>query len=545
MANNITLKKNISTLSLTMTGVTAIVGSGWLLSTQRLSNVAGPAAMIAWVVGMLIAMSVALCFIEVGGSIRSAGGIGYYSRVTHGKFSGFLTSWINWLSIATVPAIEAQAIVQYLSQSSPHFMGWYDNQHHIMSMPGILVAVVLMFLFMYINYWSVKLFIRFNNILTMLKLIVPIITVFCLLFAGLHTQNFGTNMQQFLPFGWKSIFVSVVSCGVIMSFNGFQVPMNFSEEVKNPRRQITIAVIGSILLTFVLYLALQAVFIGAIDPKSAAHGWNYVNLRSPYVNLLIAANLQVMVWAVYVSSGISPTASGAAFVASSSRMLYALSKEGFLPKPLSKLNARYHSPRNAVLACTLVGCVYLFLFRSWSSLVTVVSVLHIFSYLPAPIIVIANRIKKSQANIKTSEFKLPCVNIVAPVIFVLLSVLLFLAAWPLTAELAALILPGLVFFYYYELRHRSFKEQLKLFKGASWIIAQLIGISVFCYLGNNPHGGNILSMNAAIISLIVFSLIVFVYGAYFSYNKEDTVTEFQALIIGEDDEENVQCSNVN
>lgn len=545
--SKIQFRKNISTTSLMMTGVTTIVGSGWLLSTQKLSNVAGPAAILSWILGMLIAMLVALCFIEVGSPIPSAGGIGYYSRVTHGKFSGFLTSWINWLSIVTVPAIEAQAIVQYLSQSSPMFMPWYNNHTHIMSMEGIGVAIALMLFFMYINYWSVKLFLRFNNILTTIKIIVPILTIACLVYSGLHMSNFGDNLQQFLPFGWKSIFVSVVSCGVVMSFNGFQVPMNFSEEIENPRRQLPIAVMGSILIAFVIYLALQFVFIGAISPERVAAGWHNLNFRSPYVNLLIIANFQVIVWVVYASAVISPAACGSAFIASSSRIIYALSKDGFLPTYLSFLNPTYRSPRQAVITCALIGCVYLFIFRSWSSLVMVVSVLHIFSYLPAPIIVVSNRLKLKLHKNKSNQFKLPCVNILAPVVFFFLSLLLFLAAWPLTAELAALIVPGLGFFYYYELRHRTLAEQLKLFKGASWIIFYLIGISILCYLGNNPKGHNVIDTNIAIGVVAIFSLIVFIYGAYFSYDK-DPMEMINDMIVDNveslRDDGSIKCSKI-
>lgn len=520
MANKVHFKKNISTFSLMMTGVTSIIGAGWLLSTQRLSNVSGPAAVLTWVVGMLVAMLVALCFIEVGSSVPSAGGIGYYSRLTHGKFSGFLTSWINWLSIVTVPAIEAQAIIQYLSQLSPYFMSWYDAKAHVMSNTGIAYAIILMLFFMYVNYWSVQLFIRFNNILTFIKVAVPILTLGCLLYIGMHPSNFGHTMHEFAPFGIRSIFVGVVSCGVVMSFNGFQVPMTFSEEIKSPKTQLPIAVLGSILMTFVLYLLLQAVFIGALDPKLVANGWENLNFRSPYVNLLLLANFQVMVWILYVSSVTSLTTCGAAFMASSSRMMYALAADKMLPKYLSFLHPRYHSPRHAVVTCTVVGCIYLFIFRSWASLVTVVSVLHLFSYLPAPVIVISNRLKNA-ANLgfNSNGFRLPFASLVAPLIFICLSLLLFLAAWPLTAELAGLVVPGLFFYYYYELRHCSYKKAYKLFKGASWIIFYLIGVSIICYIGNNPNG-NLVSFNVAIGVLIIFSFLIFIYGAYMSYDDE-------------------------
>src|SRR3990167_3815280 len=119
-------RKNISTFSLMMTGITAIIGSGWLLATQKIANMAGPAGILSWVVGACVALVVGLLFVEIGSAYPSAGGIGYYSNITHGRFCGFLTSWVNWLAIVTVAPIEAQGVTQYLSQLSPFFNTLYD-----------------------------------------------------------------------------------------------------------------------------------------------------------------------------------------------------------------------------------------------------------------------------------------------------------------------------------------------------------------------------------------------------------------------------------
>ena len=95
MEQTVDFKKNISTFSLTMTGVTTIIGSGWLLGTQKIAMLAGPASLISWLLGAFVALLVGLFYIEIGSAHPSAGGIGYYSHLTHGRFCGFLTSWIN------------------------------------------------------------------------------------------------------------------------------------------------------------------------------------------------------------------------------------------------------------------------------------------------------------------------------------------------------------------------------------------------------------------------------------------------------------------
>lgn len=522
--HNVHFRKNISTFSLTMTGVTTIIGSGWLLSSQKIAEVAGPAGMLSWIVGAFVALLVGLFYIEIGSCFPSSGGIGYYSHRTHGRFCGFLTSWINWLSIVAVPPIEAQAIIQYLSQLTPHMQTLYDVSSHALSSVGIFYAVILMVLFMFVNYWSVNFFIRFNNFFTIIKIVVPLLTIIVLLVTGMHMQNFGTSAATFMPYGWKSVLISVVTCGVAMSFNGFQSPMTFSEEIKSPKKMLPVAVVGSIIFCLVVYLLLEYVFIGAVDPLTLAKvGWSGINFRSPYVNLLMLANVQIMVTIIYINSAISPGACGVAFLASGARIMFSLSKEKHLPAALSRLHPIYHNPRNAIVMCTIIGSIFLFIFKGWYQLVAVISVIHLFSYIPAPIITIANRLKHKGLLQARDQFILPCAPFIAPILLFILSTLLFYAAWPLNAEILILIIPGLFFYVYYELKIYQAKNFLSMLKGASWMLVYFAGLVIISYFGNNTSkaGVNLLSTATSLILLAILSFVIFIYGAYFAYTKED------------------------
>lgn len=513
--------KHISTFSLMMTGITSIVGSGWLLSTQKIANVAGPAGLISWVVGAVIALVVGLLFVEMGSAYPSAGGIGYYANVTHGRFCGFLTSWINWLCIVAVPPVEAQGIIQYLSQLSHFWNRFYDIPSHSLTHLGIAGAIVLMFCFMLINYWSVQLFIRFNNIFTIIKIIVPLLTVGALVYSGFHPSNFTNTVDGgFMPFGLKSIFISIVSCGVVMSFNGFQAPLTFSEEISSPKTMLPIAVAGSILISLVLYLLLQVAFVGSLSPNLLMHsGWADINFRSPYVQLLLAANLQLMVITVYIGAVVSPGVCGAAFTASGSRIMFSLAREGHLPSFLSAIHPVFKNPRNAIVTTMLIGCIFLFLFRGWYQLVAVISVLHLFSYLPAPIVVIANRMKNRASLSRKSQFILPYANFLAPLLLFTLSLLLFYAGWPLIPELLILVIPGICLFLYYETKIKGEKNIFAAIKGVSWFILYFIGLCLIVFFGDNHSPGNVITTRESVIFLIILSVVVYVYGAFYTWDK--------------------------
>ena len=283
---------------------------------------------------------------------------------------------------------------------------------------------------------------------------------------------------------------------------------------------LPIAVISSILIALVLYIFLQVAFIGSVPTAQVAHGWSTINFRSPYVELLLIANLQIMVTMIYTGSVVSPGACGTAFLASSSRVLYSLAKQKNLPAFLGKLHPTYHSPRSSIIVCTIVGCLFLFLFKGWYNLVAIISVLHIFSYLAAPIVTIANRTKNKLIMAERDQFKLKGAYILAPILMFVLSVLLFYAAWPLTAEMLLLLLPGFAFYFYYDLKYFKDQKFSKTFKGASWLLFYIIGISFIVYIGDNPANGNTVSTVTSLILLAILSVLTYVYGAFFAVDKE-------------------------
>jgi amino acid transporter len=521
MHNN-KFKKNVTTFSLMMTGVTSIMGSGWLLATQKVAIVAGPAGIFTWVIGMLIACLIAFFSIKISTTHPSAGGIGYYSMLTHGRFSGFITQWVNWLSTLVVPAIEAQAILQYISSSSKSFAQLYDLHDHVLTPIGIFYALILMIMFTLINYWGVKLFSKINNALTIIKIAIPIVTILLLFYNGFNPNNFGHSYQEFVPFGLSSIASAVISCGVIMSFNGFQNVLTFSEEVKNPKQQLPVAMIGSIIFCFIIFFMLQCIFIGSLSPQNLIHGWHNVNLRSPYVDLLIAANLQVFSWVVMSTSVIGPATAGAAFMASGSRMVYKLAHSRFLPTYFAELDKKHSSPRKSLLLNFIIGSSFLFFFKGWFQLVAIVSVLHVFSYLSMPIVAVAfsRQLKHSATKVKNLFVD----YIVAFIILYILSVLLFYAGWEIIWKMSALVILGLFIFAYYEKNHKIHHHFIKYTLQGSWLIILLIGISLVTYLGNNGKTNSI-SNGTSVFLVLIISVIVFVIGIVTANKEIHVMTE--------------------
>src|SRR5699024_1522375 len=125
----------------------------------------------------------------------------------------------------------------------------------LLTLPGFGVAVGFLALFSVINVFGIRWFARLNTALVWWKigLIVAVIVIF--LFSVFHGSHFTDKATGgFLPYGWAGVFSSIATAGIVFSFLGFRQGVELAGETKNPSRNVPIAVIGSILITVVIYV---------------------------------------------------------------------------------------------------------------------------------------------------------------------------------------------------------------------------------------------------------------------------------------------------
>ena len=89
--------KKIGLFQLVMLGLGSLIGSGWLFGAWEASQVAGPAAIISWVIGGIVIGTIAYNYIELGTMFPQSGGMSKYAQYTHGSLLGFIASWANWI----------------------------------------------------------------------------------------------------------------------------------------------------------------------------------------------------------------------------------------------------------------------------------------------------------------------------------------------------------------------------------------------------------------------------------------------------------------
>ena len=108
-------KGKIGLFQMVMLGLSSLIGSGWLFGSMEASKVAGPAAIISWIIGGIVIGSIAYDYVEIGTMFPEAGGMSRYAQYSHGSLLGFIAAWANWVSLITIIPIEAVAAVQYMS----------------------------------------------------------------------------------------------------------------------------------------------------------------------------------------------------------------------------------------------------------------------------------------------------------------------------------------------------------------------------------------------------------------------------------------------
>ncbi|MDU6091610.1 MAG: APC family permease, partial [Staphylococcus lugdunensis] len=183
----------ISLAQLVLLGLGSLIGSGWLFGAWEASSIAGPAAIISWLIGFIVIGTISYNYIEIGTMFPQSGGMSNYAQYTHGSLLGFIAAWANWVSLVTIIPIEAVSAVQYIS-SWPWDWAKFTSvlmEDGSISTSGLFAVYIIIIIFSLLNYWSVKILTSFTSLISVFKLGVPLLTVIMLMLSGFDTGNYG------------------------------------------------------------------------------------------------------------------------------------------------------------------------------------------------------------------------------------------------------------------------------------------------------------------------------------------------------------------
>ncbi len=496
------LDRGVGFLGLLWASEGSIIGSGWLFGALGAAVLAGPSAIIGWVLGSVIIILLALVHAELGGLFPVSGGTSRFPHYSFGSFAGATFGWASYLQAASVAPIEVLAAIQYLSTA--HWARNFYVAHAVgpgtLSGAGIVAAIILMVIFVVLNLIGIRWLARINNAITTWKVAIPVITILVLLIGHFHSANFGhAGGGFFVHTSPVKAILLTLPAGIIFSLLGFEQAVQLGGESSNPGRDLPRAVILSILIGAAIYILVQISFIGAMKPSLlvSQHGWTNMGAtnnnptvvelnKGPFFTLASIAGISWLATVLRIDAVVSPSGTGLIYQTSSSRLSFGLARNGYIPSIFEVVNSRTKVPVFGVVIATVVGLLFLLPFPAWSELVNVVTSASVLMYAAAPLALAALRKQKPDLP---RTYTLPGAGLLAPLAFVCATWVIIFAGWQTltTLMVAMLIGYGLIALSYgFNLNEKQPKMD---WNAGPWIAAYFVGLLVISYFGDFGPGG--------------------------------------------------------
>jgi amino acid transporter len=504
------LHRDVSTLGLLFFSLGSIIGSGWLFTPLVATQIAGPAAIITWVVGGAVMLILALVHAELGGMYPVAGGSARYPHFSFGSMAGFTIGWIVWVGSVTVAPIEVLAVTTY----GVHFFPWMmvaKGGTEVLTGAGIVVSVILMAVFTVINLLGVGSMAKSNNVIMIWKIAIPFLAIIVLIAVAFNGSNF-TAAEGFGPFGASSILLAVGTAGVIFAYQGFEQAIQLGGETRNPGRNIPLAVIGSMIIGVIMYILLQIAFVGGLHPEDYTNGWANLSFpqdAGPFAGLAAAAGLGWLAFLLYVDALISPGGTGLIYVGASSRLSFALGRNHYIPHQFGYLTEG-GVPIVSIIFSFIVGCIAFLPFPAWSALVGFITSATVMGYAAVPLAMGAMR---RQEPDHPRPFKLPAGELFAVGAFIVANLVIYFTTWDTLWRLYIAIAVGFVLLAIGRLINPSeFIPRLD-FRSSSWLWPYFIGLAVISYLSPTDFGGKgVIPFGWDIAIVAAFSIAIYYYA---------------------------------
>ena len=343
------LAKVLGPFDLILMGIGAIVGTGIFVLTGTGAVTAGPALTLSFIVAAVACGFAALCYAEFASTVPVAGSIYTYTYATLGELAAWMIGW--------------DLLLEYGLATSAVSVGWSGYFQSLIAgfgiklptvltaapgaVPGVttwinLPALCIMLVLTAMLSWGVRESARLNNIMVAIK--VGVVLLFIAV-GSRHVQP--ANWQPFMPYGYNGMLSAAAL--VFFAFIGFDAVTSAAEEVKRPERDLPIGIIGSLAACTVLYVIVSAIMTGIVPYQQ------FLGVDHPVTLALQHAGENWVAAFVDLGAILGMTTVILVMAYGQTRVIYAMSRDGLLPKRLSTVHPRFHTP---FFATWLVGIVF-------------------------------------------------------------------------------------------------------------------------------------------------------------------------------------------
>ena len=337
------LAKTLSWPHLIALGVGAIVGTGIYTLVGVGAERAGPGVILAFVICGVICACAALAYTELATLIPAAGSAYTFSYTALGETVAWVVGWsliLEYsLACSTVAVGWSGYLVGWIEAAGihlPHALLVGPHGGGLVNMPAVLVSLGVMGMLILGTRQSATL----NIVLVLIKLVA--LTIFVVYAAPAFKAD---NLHPFMPYGFGSTEIAGHKRGVMaaaaivfFAFYGFDAVATSAEETKNPKRDLTIGIVGSMLVCTVIYMAVAVSAIGALPFTQLANSPEPLALVLRQLSQPFAAQIIALAAVIALPSVILVMMYG------QSRIFFVMARDGLLPRRLAKVSKRTGSP---------------------------------------------------------------------------------------------------------------------------------------------------------------------------------------------------------
>jgi amino acid transporter len=483
------LKRELGLIGATWASETSIIGSGWLFGALFAAQAVGGAAVIAWLIAGVVVIVLALAHAELGAMYPVSGGTARFPHFAFGSVAGIGFGFFSYVQAVTIAPIECFAFMQYASYYWPSI---YNSDTKNVTGVGFILTIILMAVFVAVNFLAMRIFARVNNVITWWKVAVPVLAIIVLL-THWHTGNFTAGGAGFMPGGIKALFGALPAAGIIFAYSGFEQCDQLAGEIKNPGRNLPLAIIISVLIGTVIYCLLQVAFIVALPPALlGAHG-GLIGLTcpdtgtcnpsisqlnaGPFAAVAVLGGVGWLAHILRIDAFVSPSGTGLIYTTGTSRVSYGLARNRYFPQIFGRVSSN-GIPWVGLIAAFIIGLFFLLPFPSWHSLVGLITGASVLMYAGAPLSVGAFRGQVPDAN---RPYRMPAAWLLAPAAFVVADLLIYWSGFEVIWKLGVVLIIGYVIIGIC-MAFDSQRPPLD-WKSAVWLPVWLIGMGIISWQG--------------------------------------------------------------
>jgi len=338
-ARKVSLRRQLNTFDTTSLVVGSAIGADIFVIPSLIAALIGPVSLLIWFVGAIIAIVIALCFAYCATIQPKVGGSYAYAREVAGPFPGFMVGWAlllaEWFTLAVFPV----AFTQYFQTLVPPL-----SPLQILFLKGAFTIVIVL-----TNIYGVKAASRFNDALTVAKL-APLLLLILLgiSFFIVKPATAGSHFEPFVKGGFSGVGQVLVL--IIWAYAGFELSALPADEIENPRKTLPKALFLGMLIVAAFYIITNFVVIALVDQTSLSASTAPLSLAasrglsfSP--TLAVAGGVILTFGALASILGVDESGT-----IGTSRLAFAMSVDGLLPRVFSRLHPSSKTPYVSIIA---------------------------------------------------------------------------------------------------------------------------------------------------------------------------------------------------